>query len=134
LPCASANTTLAVPGARNTCVSGINNNGEVAGSYTDNVGFDGTKHGFVFKDGVYTTLNDGAFPGGNDDTTVTGINDLGQLSGYYFDMQSGKAHSFVAIEIDAGPSTTVPLPGTLYLAGVALLAAHCARWPRRRVA
>jgi uncharacterized membrane protein len=65
---------LDVPGATATYGYGVNDNGDVSGSFQDAAGF----HGFLFSGGTYTILN---YPGGSD-TTPQGINDMGQIVGY----------------------------------------------------
>jgi len=54
-----------------TFAFGINNNGQVVGTYNDASG----SHGFIYSDGTYTTLDD---PAGTD-TQALGINDLGEI-------------------------------------------------------
>ncbi len=80
-----------------TYVLGINDSGQVAGYYTDDIGV----HGFVETAGNYTTIND-PLPG-NENTYVLGINDAGQIVG---DDTYG---AFLATP------TAVPEPGTLAL-------------------
>src|SRR3984893_14491645 len=65
-------TTLAVPGASgtNTVARGINDAGQIVGSYVDSSGI---SHAFLYSGGTYTTLPAGA---------ATGINDYGQIVGY----------------------------------------------------
>jgi probable HAF family extracellular repeat protein len=61
-----------------TYVTGVNNLGQIVGSFDDSNG----THGFLYSDGTWTTLDDPAATGG---TFATGINDFGQIVGYYFD-------------------------------------------------
>ena len=72
-------TTLAGPaGAASAMAFGLNNAGQVVGSYVDAAG---ATHGFVYgiAAGSYTTIDDpnAAAPAG---TVVNGINDFGQLA------------------------------------------------------
>jgi hypothetical protein len=88
-----------VPGADSTGVSGINDAGEIVGSYTDSSG----NHGFLRSGGSYLPINV-PFPGAYV-TSVYGINDAGQIVGSYFD---GFAHGFLRsggsyLPIDPGP-------------------------------
>jgi probable HAF family extracellular repeat protein len=81
-----------------TFAFGINNGGQIVGSYfTGNV-----SHGFIFSDNGYTTLD----PPGSLSTGATGINDSGQtLGGYY----SGAGnHGFL---YSGGTYTTLDIPG-----------------------
>jgi probable HAF family extracellular repeat protein len=68
-------TTVDAPGLPNAIANGINNSGQIVGSYSDAAG----DHGFLFDLGSYTTLD---VPG-SAGTAVTGINDSGQIVGYY---------------------------------------------------
>jgi uncharacterized membrane protein len=75
-------------GNRGTQPSGINNLGQIVGSYTDAAGF----HGFIRSPtGVFTTIDD---PNANPGTTnVNGINNLGMIVGTFND--SSGLHSFI---------------------------------------
>jgi hypothetical protein len=64
--------------------NGINNAGDVVGSY-DN------RHGFIYHNGVYTTIDD---PNGVNGTWAQGINDHGQIVGYYKDGNNVQ-HGFI---------------------------------------
>jgi len=64
-------TDIAVPGASSTTVNGISDAG-VFGSYID---ADFHEHGFIYKDGVYTTVDDP----NEIYSAVTAMNDSGQL-------------------------------------------------------
>jgi probable HAF family extracellular repeat protein len=50
----SGNSTLAVPGSNHISAQGINDFGQVVGLYYDR---DAAPHGFLYSNGVYTTLN-----------------------------------------------------------------------------
>ncbi len=85
-------TTIDVPfaGATNTVATGINNLGEVVGSYLDS---DGWSHGFTLKEGVFTSFD---FPGPDVlDTEASAINDAGTLVGSYYDLNSNQTRGFV---------------------------------------
>ena len=75
---------LEVPGAVQTFTftGDINNLGQVVGAYEDE---DGVVHGFLFHDGVYTTLD---FPGAAN-TNLLSINDHGEIVGTYDDASRG---------------------------------------------
>lgn len=60
-------------------VDAINNSGQLAGSYTDSAGI---SHGFIWKNGVLTSVDVTALPSPNYVTVVTGINDAGDVTGY----------------------------------------------------
>jgi hypothetical protein len=82
---------LDVPGSIGTEIFDINNAGRLAGAYWDT---GGRQHGFVYRDGVYTTID---YTGEN--TIISGINDLGQIVGAsYADGQffTGPYSGFIA--------------------------------------
>jgi hypothetical protein len=54
--------TIDVPGATSTIVTGINDHGDVVGAYD-------IRHGFLLKDGVFTTID---VPGGLNCTGIVG--------------------------------------------------------------
>ncbi len=68
-------------GATSVQALGLNNSGQVVGSFTDAAG---NTHGFVFDvaTSTYFTVDD---PHANGMTVVNGINDQGQLVGFYLD-------------------------------------------------
>ena len=78
-------TALNFPGAQETSVSGINDSGEVVGTYLISTGQVGTwtysvqQGGFTYANGVYTAIN----APGSSRTVATGINDNGDVVGYY---------------------------------------------------
>jgi len=82
---AFAFTPIDVPGATLTDANGINEVGEVVGSYTSA----GVTHGFLLSEGVYTTLD---VPGATA-TTAWDINDSGQITGSY--TAGGTTHAFL---------------------------------------
>jgi uncharacterized membrane protein len=68
---------------------GINNRGQIVGSYSDPL--TGVAHGFLLDNGSFRVLN---VPGSLG-TRATGINDRGQIVGYYIDA-GGIDHGFLA--------------------------------------
>ena len=77
--------TINFPGADSTTVAGLNNAGELVGTYR----IGNTLYGFIDNAGAFTSISvPGAFG-----TSITGVNNAGELVGYYFD--SGGRHAFV---------------------------------------
>ena len=70
-------TSIDVPGAQDTVCDGINDAGNVVGSY---VGDDGHYHGFLLKNSTYTFIN---YPAGTD-TWMYGVNDFDQMVGWWY--------------------------------------------------
>ncbi len=68
---------------------GINAAGAIVGRY---VGADGTLHGFLLDQGVFTTID----PPGSIFTQAIGINNRGQIVGDYQDA-NGVLHGFLAV-------------------------------------
>ena len=69
-----------------TFAFGINDAGDIVGNYYDATG----THGFIDRDGKFTTLNDplaGVGPGSG--TNKNGINDKGEIVGTYYGATSG---------------------------------------------
>src|SRR5262249_15418102 len=83
-------TTLDDPSGVGTVASGINDIGQIVGSYRDATG---GSHGFFYNpnDGTYATIDN---PLAINGTFVTGINDIGQIVGYYAD-GAGHDHGFL---------------------------------------
>jgi hypothetical protein len=73
---------------------GINDMGQVVGSYLDNIF---NNHGFLYSGGVYTTLDVPLA----EFTTATGINGSGQIVGYYTDASG--IHGFLEITVPNPP-------------------------------
>lgn len=75
--------TLDYPGSTSSYAYGINNSGEIVGSY------DGTENssarGYVYSNGTYTPVD---YPGIAAGTTPYGINNAGQIVGMYIDSNS----------------------------------------------
>ena len=86
-------TTIDVPGSSGTTVNGMNNAGELVGSYTDG---NSVSHGFIRSaDGAsYRTFDaPGATPGS---TIITAINNVGQMTGTFRDGASNSNRNFVS--------------------------------------
>ena len=100
-------TAIVVPGSARTLPTGINDQGQIAGTYVFGaLGFLldpdlfgnfilGGEHGFVLDKGVFRTID---VPGANG-TSVSGINNRGDLVGNYAKGTSVGAapHAFVMI-------------------------------------
>lgn len=74
-----AYTSIDFPGAASTAVSGINDAGQIIGTYVDT---SGNEHGFVLTGGNFLTMDE---PRATTATVPTGINNLGQVAGWYRD-------------------------------------------------
>ena len=96
-------TTLNVPGASETQAFGINNAGQVVGTFANS---GSGSHGFINTGGTFTTLD---VPGASG-TGAGGINNAGQVVGFFRD--SSGQHGFVA--------SPVPLPAAVWLLGTML--------------
>jgi uncharacterized membrane protein len=133
-------TRLAYPGATSTSANGINNSGQIVGGmYVPGV----SQYGFLLHNGTYTALpytayginNLGEIVGEHDGhgyllsggsytyldypgaafTFAAGINDLGQIVGFYSNIDEVPGpfpHSFLA--------TPVPVPGAILLGGIGM--------------
>jgi len=84
-----------------TYANAINNHGEVVGTYFDSY-FSQLSHGFVWKDGVFTTVD---VPSASR-TEAWGMNDSGEIVGTYFVGAVGHAFLF-----KGGRFTTIDPPG-----------------------
>jgi uncharacterized membrane protein len=78
-------TTIGAPGASSTDARGINDAGQIVGSFANATGV----HGFL-NTGVFTTFD----PPGARATQTFSINDAGQIVGFFFDGTS--THGFLA--------------------------------------
>ena len=88
-PASSQYTILEAPGAvYGTYVSGINNRGQIAGSYT---AIDFNAYPFVYDKGVYATFDN---PLDGLSSSPFAINDQGQVVGQYLD-STGDQHGFL---------------------------------------
>ena len=97
--------TFAPPGASATTVTGMNNAGQIVGSYTDAKG----THNFLRSvDGsTYTTINlTGAAPG---TTTIGAINNVGQIAGTYTEASTGLGRCYLG-SADGSTFTPFDLP------------------------
>jgi hypothetical protein len=68
-------TYINVPGSLQTVIAGMNDSGDIAGSY---IGADGQYHGFVYQDGQYQTVD---YPGTSGGTRLLGINSADEIVG-----------------------------------------------------
>jgi probable HAF family extracellular repeat protein len=100
-------TTLTPPDSSTQGVSayGINDKGDIVGSYLSNSGFP-TLNGFVLSNGVYTTIDNGPFLA----TSLRGINNDGSLVGYGTVPIPGLVPTFGFMVI-GGTTTSVFVPG-----------------------
>jgi uncharacterized membrane protein len=81
-------STIDVPGAVSTIASGINDSGEIVGSF-----FDGTHtHGFVDQNGMFSQID----ISGAADTYVNAVNNNGMIAGSF---TSDTAHGFIGTPI-----------------------------------
>ncbi|HUJ31646.1 MAG TPA: PEP-CTERM sorting domain-containing protein [Candidatus Acidoferrum sp.] len=102
-------TSLDPPGAVQSTASGVNNLGQVVGSYRD--GASGPELGFLYSNGQFTTIN---VPGSTA-TYANGINDLGDIVGSYITSTTlsggvtvNTSHGFL---YDGSTYQTIDLPG-----------------------
>jgi probable HAF family extracellular repeat protein len=98
------------PGAASTYVQGINNSGQVVGSFvTSPASCNSCNVSFVRNaDGTYSSfIVPGAFS-----TTAIGINNAGEIVGSYFDGANGPGNTQAFIDL-GGQFTTVSVPGSL---------------------
>jgi uncharacterized membrane protein len=96
-------TTIHYPGSTSTAARGINNSGDIVGTYscaaacinplTGEASTAGT-HGFLLQDGVYTRIDVPA--AGRTATTARGISEQGTIVGHY--TAAGVQHGFVYFE------------------------------------
>ncbi|MCA1685451.1 MAG: hypothetical protein LC745_05600, partial [Planctomycetia bacterium] len=94
-------TTFSAPGASGTFASGVNNAGEVVGTYQVGAGASAVTHGFTYQNGAFTTID---APGATS-TAVGGVNNLGQLVGNYTNAQG----TFGFVDTN-GVFQTIPAP------------------------
>jgi hypothetical protein len=90
--------SIEFPGALDTLILGLNNEGTVVGKY---ISAQEQGHGFIYSAGVYKTIDD---PDGVGNTLVNGINNLGTVVGFYTDAK-GNTDGFVAYPHVAGVPT-----------------------------
>jgi uncharacterized membrane protein len=104
-------STIDVPGSYETDAAGINNAGQIVGSF-----FSGQPspsgqplHGFLYNNGAFTILD----PPGSDLTVASAINNVGQIVGnYYTGTTSGVRYTFLYTQ--GGGFTTIETPDYLY--------------------
>jgi uncharacterized membrane protein len=71
-------TTIAPPDSLNARASGINDSGQIVGSYSNNGSiFGGNSSGYLYSGGIYTTIA----PPGSTNTFAYSINNSGQIVG-----------------------------------------------------
>ncbi|MBV8511219.1 MAG: hypothetical protein JO289_13765 [Xanthobacteraceae bacterium] len=92
-------TTVDVPGANLTTSAGINDRGQIVGTYVDSTG---ESHGYLDTNGRFTTID----PPGATSAEASGINDRGQIVGFYSD--STGQHGFLDTN---GTFKTIDVPG-----------------------
>jgi uncharacterized membrane protein len=98
-----AYTTVAPPGSIATFVWGINDAGQLVGSYADGTG----NHGFVKTGPVYTTID---VPGASD-TYATGIDNAGQVVGIYVESPGDAPRLFMR---NGAAFSTFDVPGSIF--------------------
>jgi probable HAF family extracellular repeat protein len=81
-------TQIDVPGATFTTSNGINNRGQIVGTFID---ARDVAHGYLLDDGRFTTID----PPASTTTEAVGINGRGEIVGVFIDA-GGVAHGFVA--------------------------------------
>jgi probable HAF family extracellular repeat protein len=98
-------TTIDFPGATLTALGGINDSGQIVGGYALS---DGTRHGFLYSGGIFSTIDD---PNATSGTELVGINGSGQIAGSYDFTDPGHlfegAHGFL---YDGGTFTALDFP------------------------
>jgi hypothetical protein len=94
--------TINVPGATSTNVVSINNQGVIAGSYTNSTG----QHGFIMAGSQFTRFS---YPGSSS-TTAESINDHGAVVGVY--IHNGTPAGYLRAPGGQFTSLTDPLAGT----------------------
>ena len=98
-------TQIDVPGATVTNAFGINNAGQIVGTFLNSTG----AHGFLDTGGRFTQID---VPGATA-TNAYGINDNGEIVGVVGGVDVTGSHGFIA--------APVPEPSTLALVGVAVI-------------
>lgn len=101
-------TIVTIPGSLETMIYGLNNNGDVAGTYKDATG---KQHGFVVTRTGSVYPIDAPVPG-TAYTQVWGINEAGDLVGAY--AAPSVSHGFI---LRHGQFTSFDVPGATFTAG-----------------
>ena len=96
-------TPVFAPQADFTYVRGINNLGQIIGTYNPLQSW----QGFIETDGAFVNID---VPGSEGSTTPNAVNDLGQVVGTYWDTIG--AHGFL---YDHGSYTTIDVPDSIYV-------------------
>ena len=91
-------TTIDVPGGFFTSATGVNDSGEIVGSFADNTG----NFGFLYKGGTFATLS----PPGALQSDAVDINNAGHIVGSFTD--SAGQHGFLNV---GGAFMTIDFPG-----------------------
>jgi probable HAF family extracellular repeat protein len=92
-------TIIDVPGAFSTRPIGINDAGQIVGTFRDATG----QHGFLLSGGTFTTID---APGAANDTEASGINAAGQIVGVLYDGTRGRGFL-----LTGGNFTIIDVPG-----------------------
>src|SRR5207302_959133 len=93
-------TTIDFPGGTDTTAVGINDAGQIVGSFSDGPPQPGVKtHGFLKDGATFTTID---VPGASS-TEPRGINDAGQIVGIFDDAKGH--HGFLATPVPAPPAS-----------------------------
>jgi hypothetical protein len=96
------------PGSTQTQVTGLNNLGDTSGFW---VTANGTNHGFIEWNGVFTSYNDPNTPHmAGSVNQILGINNSGEAVGFYND-KNGHAHAF-RLNQGTGKFAAINVPGT----------------------
>jgi uncharacterized membrane protein len=95
-------TTLDVPGAQGTVATGVDDAGDIVGTYLDAAGT--ALHGFLWQAGAFTTLD---IPGAGS-TDLNGINNRGQIVAFATAKEAGQASGGFLFEDGAFAPITVP--------------------------
>ncbi len=95
------------PGSAQTQVTGLNNTGDTSGFW---VTANGTNHGFVEWNGVFTSYNDPNTPKAKGSVNqILGVNNAGAAVGFYNDAK-GHAHAY-ELNQATGVFTAIHVPG-----------------------
>lgn len=102
-------TTIDFPGAIQSGAASINNLGQIVGGYQLS---DGSRHGFLYSGGVFTTIDD---PNATAGSEALGINQSGQIVGAYNLNAPEDPHSFEGAHgflYNGGTFTDINFPGS----------------------